>query len=43
MERLWTVRPLCQDENTLAQKVGKHAAGRLLDGQQWNEYPERSP
>jgi len=31
------------DENTLAQKVGKHAAGRLLDGQEWNGYPERTP
>lgn len=24
-------------------KVGKHAAGRLLDGREWNEYPAVAP
>lgn len=27
------------DDNTFACKVGKHKAGRLLDGREWNEYP----
>lgn len=25
---------------TYMYRVGKHAAGRLLDGREWNEYPE---
>jgi len=28
------------DENHLAVKVGKKIAGRLLDGREWNEFPE---
>lgn len=38
---------LCGDKNTrewgggiVSHKVGKHAAGRLLDGQEWNEFPQ---
>lgn len=27
-------------EDVLMLRVGKHAAGRLLDGQEWNEFPE---
>ncbi|NLL18809.1 MAG: DUF5131 family protein, partial [Clostridia bacterium] len=28
--------------DTVVHKLGKKAAGRLLDGQEWNQYPERS-
>jgi hypothetical protein len=24
----------------LMERVGKHAAGRLLDGREWNEFPK---
>lgn len=27
-------------DETLMVRVGKHRAGRLLDGREWNEYPE---
>lgn len=27
----------------LFERVGKKAAGRLLDGREWNEYPEINP
>jgi protein gp37 len=30
---------VCLDERTVAVKVGKHRAGRELDGRTWDEYP----
>ena len=30
-------------DNNPVHRVGKHAAGRLLDGREWNEYPEVKP
>jgi len=29
--------------DTVTHKIGKKAAGRLLDGREWNEYPEATP
>lgn len=33
-------REIREAENIHWAKVGKHAAGRLLDGREWNEFPE---
>lgn len=38
----WYGYPQCQVEFVWLSKVGKHKAGRLLDGQEWNEYPVRA-
>jgi hypothetical protein len=27
-------------EQSVVYRVGKHAAGRLLDGREWNEFPK---
>jgi protein gp37 len=32
--------PSCFDDGTEVQKVGKNKAGRLLDGIEWNEFPD---
>ncbi len=41
------VDPACkslnEDFGSAVCRVGKHAAGRLLDGQEWNEFPEVRP
>jgi hypothetical protein len=31
------------DEDTLAVRVGKTAAGRALDGREWNQYLQMAP
>lgn len=31
------------DDEVVMSKVGKKAAGRLLDGRTWDEYPEVRP
>jgi protein gp37 len=33
---------MVEAENMRWSKVGKHAAGRMLDGREWNEYPRPS-
>jgi protein gp37 len=38
--RRWTIRG-GEDDRVYMQRVGKHAAGRLLDGRQWDDMPPR--